>query len=270
MISGKRCCSKDSRGTKTQESLADFNRECEQNRNVTNFLVSRKNLYRRDANGQMRRSYLFITPKISRQSNTTIFCQSANSISRKENCSKITEKTIRDLGFHRMEAGIFFPSGGDFSALRLAESRRLAALSGNSYLNDSDIFKARLHKIQNRTDRFLRAFPTPSQTLEYSKYIFKQMHDGELDQERWFLPLSTIKIYDVNWTWRHETENTNRTLNARHNFFLLPPMLDLLMFNENNFRWSLFLGEEEEAKANRLLRDRIVSRLYDNIENEIG
>lgn len=260
---------KDSKATKKFESLADNNNECEQNRNITSFLCTNKNLQRRDANGQYRRSILFVTPKISNRANTSIYCQSASALSVKENCSKITKSTIRDLGFHRCEVGVFWPSGGDFSALRLAESRRLANLSGNSFLNKSDVFKSRLQKIQNRTDRYRRAYPTASQTIEYSKFFFKQIKDGLIDEQTFFSPDSRVKIFDINWRLRHETENTNKALNLRYNLSLLPSMVNLLSFNEDNFRWSDLVGETEENTANRLLRDKIVARFLSDIEEEI-
>ena len=256
--------------TKRLESLADNNNECVQNRNITTFRCSNKNLQRRDANGQHRKSFLFITPKISNRANTTIYAQSANSQSRKENCSKITKQTIRDLGFSRLKAGVFWPSGGDFSALRLAESQRLASLSGNRYQHNSEVFRSRLHKIQNRTDRYRRAYPTASQTLAYGKYFYKKLKDGFITEQAFFSPDSRLRIFDINWRLRHKTENTNTALNLRYNLDLLPPMVDLLSFNEDNFRWSDFLGLSEQSKANRLLRDRIVARFLSDIEGEIS
>lgn len=143
-------------------------------------ICSNRNLLRRDANGQYRKTYLFITPRISNKYNTTIYSHSANSISRLENCSKITRQTIRDLLFHRLECGIFYPSGSDYSALRLEESRRLASLSSNRYLSDSDIFKSKLDKIKMRTDRYLRAYPTPSQVdvnrIHMYVYTYEYIH----------------------------------------------------------------------------------------------
>ena len=234
------------------------------------FLTGTKNLFRRDANGQYRKTYLFVTPKISNRAETTIFSHSSGSISRKENCCKITKQTIKDLGFHRLEAGVWWPSGSDFAALRLAESRRLSNLSGNSYLNKSDIFQTKIEKIRNKTDRYLRSWPTPSQILEYSKFVFLLIKEGDLDHDEFFQPLSRgMKIFDTNWRWRHRTDNTNEALNARHGIFLLPSMTYMLHYNEDNFRWASLVGDSEESKANRLLRDKIVTRLLDNIENEV-
>lgn len=269
-IVGKRCCEKDLKATKKLESLADNNNECEQNKGITTFLSGNKNLFRRDANGQYRRTFLFVTPKISNRAETTIFATSASNIARKENCAKITNQVIKDLGFHRMEAGVFFPASFDFAALRLAESRRLSNLSGNSFLNRSDIFQEKLRKIRAKTDRYLRSWPTPSQVLEYSKYVFQQITDGVWNEEEFFQNSSgRMKIFDPNWRWRHRTDNTDRALNSRHHFYLLPPMIDLLQYNEENFRWGPLIGESDLNKTNRLLRDKIVSRLIDNVQNEV-
>ena len=234
-------------------------------------LCSNRNLLRRDANGQFRKTYLFITPRISNKYNTTIFSHSANSVSRIENCSKITRQTVRDLGFHRLEVGCFFPSGSDFSALRLEESRQLANLSGNRYLSDSDIFRTKLQKIRNKTDRYLRAYPTPSQVLEYSKWVYQQIREGDWDEHSFFLPIEhPPKIWNWNWRWRHETPTTNKSVSDRYGLVYLPPMEEILSSNDTNFRWAAFLGDSEESKANRLLRDKIVSRFLDNLENEQG
>ena len=252
------------------ESLADNNNECEQNKGITTFLSGNKNLFRRDANGQFRRTFFFVTPKISNRAETTVFAASAAHIARKENCAKITNHVIKDLNFHRLEAGIWFPSSSDFAALRRTESQRLANLSGNSFLNKSDIFQDKLRKIKNKTDWYLQSWPTPSQVLEYSKYVFQLISEGVWDEREFFQSFSHgMKIYDPNWRWRHETDNTNQAVNSRHHFFLLPRIVDLLRYNEDNFRWGPFIGESETNKANRLLRDKIVSRLIDNIQNEV-
>ena len=234
-------------------------------------ICSNRNLLRRDANGQYRKTYLFITPRISNKYNTSIYSHSANSISRIENCSKITKQTVRDLCFHKLEVGVFYPSGSDFAALRLEESRRLTALSGNRYLSNSKVFKTKLDRIKNRTDRFLRAYPTPSQVLEYSKWVYHQIREGDWDETAFFTPLEhPPKIWDVNWRWRHETPTTNRSVNERYGIIYLPPMEDILTSNELHFNWTPFMGDSEEHKANRLLRDKIVSRLLENLENEQG
>ena len=173
-IIGKRCCEKDLKATKKLESLADNNNECEQNKGITTFLSGNKNLFRRDANGQFRRTFFFVTPKISNRAETTVFAASAAHIARKENCAKITNHVIKDLNFHRLEAGIWFPSSSDFAALRRTESQRLANLSGNSFLNKSDIFQDKLRKIKNKTDWYLQSWPTPSQVEE--KHFVWDMH----------------------------------------------------------------------------------------------
>ena len=270
LIIGKRCCQKDLNATKSSESLADRNNECEQNKDITTFLAGSKNLFARDSNGQHRRTYLFITPRISNRAETTIFAHSSNSISRKENCCKITKQTTKDLNFHRLETGVFWPAGSDFGALRLADSRRLAKLSGNTYLNKSEIFQEKLRKIRNRTDRYLRSWPTPSQTLCYSKFIFNQIKEEGWDESEFFRPLSRgYKIYDTHWVWRHRTDTTDGTIMSRHSHIYLPPIIDVIRYNEENFRWSHFVGESEEHRANRLLRDKIVSRLLECLDNEV-
>ena len=74
----------------------------------------------------------------------------------------------------------------------------------------------------------------------------------------------------MNWRWRHETPTTNRSVNDRYGLIFLPPMEEMLSFNDLNFRWSPFIGESDENKANRLLRDKIVTRFLENMENEQG
>ena len=110
------------------------------------------------------------------------------------------------------------------------------------------------------------------QVLCYSKFAYSKIRNDEWNEVAFFLnqsPETTpIKIFDVNWRWRHESSFSSRYINDLYGHITLPPILDMISYNEENFRWSGFIGNSEQNKVNRLLRDQIVTRLLSNLEDE--
>ena len=253
---------------KTLKKSALDNHGCETNKNVQPIIASLRNLAARDASGHQRVSYLLITPKISNKYNNTVYEASSDSISRKENCSRVSKPVIRDMGIRHLEFGIYFPTSTDWAALRLAESRKIAQLASNPYLNQSAVFREKVKKIEEKKDRYRTAYPNPAQILSYSQYLFLKLKNGEWRSDEFFATPGPVRIYDRNWAWRHHSTMSARSA-GRFGHVTLPPFMQMMRDVEANFSWQPFLGSAPENEANRQLRDRIVTRLLQNIESEI-
>ena len=253
-------CCKEKHNLKTSMSLG-----CEKNKEPRPHLVSSRNLHARDASGAQRLSYLIISWQINSRGVPSIYKESAESVSRKENSSRVHEHAIRNQTFSSAEMGIFWPHSSNFSALKLDHSRRLLALSNNEYLNQSSRFRAELDEIKNKRDRFKRSWPSPSQLTAASHYIFSSIRAGDWDEDVFFSESVYQKIYDVNFALRH-TSTPRRTQRWEHQ--LLPPIPDMLHRIDGSNVAQSFVGNSQADENNRFLRDRITAKLLENILNE--
>ena len=165
-----------------------------------------------------------------------------------------------------LEFGIFFPTSWDFTALRLAESRKIAHLANDPYLNRSQMFRDKVRRIDEKSDRFRTAYPNPSQVLCYSQFAYMKIRNSEWTEPEFFAT-PAVKIFDINWRWRHHSAKSARSA-GRFGHLTLPPMSEMLAQIEVDFSWQPFLGNDPENEANRQLRDKIVARLLQNLEQE--
>ena len=237
--------------------------DCPANRPIKPILASAMNLLARDASGNHHTFHLILSLQITKDPNQDCMMQSAAVISRKESCLRITPARICEIRPRRVELGLFFPHSSDYQSLKHFEAAKITQLATNAYLRQSSIFQHRLSDITNLRHRYARALPNSSQVYVMARYAYLRIKSGSWPINADAPFLSRVKIYDPKFIWRHQVAggfNPSKTV--------LPPMSRLINEVRLKFKESDFIGNTQQSIDNRLMIDRLESKIRFECRNE--
>ena len=252
------CCCEQSKNQ--PEHIDNRGTSCFTNQKVDHFLASTRNLYRRDANGKLHKTYMvlsFFTGQINH-----LISETAQEIGRKEGSLKITPEKISALRPDQIEIGIFHPNGSDQMSLELDRSKRIAALSHNDYITQSSLFQAESRLISNDNHFMAHPMPTSSQLWAISRYVYRKINQGAWPDITTSGIQESMKIYDPMYRWRHSPlPDETRTL---------PSMFSLCAhIAGNSIPANEFYGCSESAQRNRTLLDQITRKIQYETQNSL-
>ena len=250
-------------GSDTRHTYAaQPNQTCPANKDLNNFLTSATNLYNRDANGHYHIWHMVIG--LFTGQDTYIIESSAEKQSRRESSLKITKEKIAGMVPFSVEMGIWFPSGADFQSLERKKNHSIAGLANNSYLQQSTHYKSCLFEIANSTHRCARQFPNASQLQAMARYAYLKVKQNAWNSRTGFTlqARQKLKIYDPKFAWRC----SEKILVDR---VLLPPFCIMNTHVAGNVAPSEFVGTTEETKQNKILLEKVESKIYADCKNEL-
>lgn len=196
------------------------------NRNINNFVSSRKNLESKDSKGFYHKWLLVVSFYTGK--NNQLLHKAALDISRKEQSLRVSVDQISSQRFTSLEAGVYYPSGSTQMSIGLDRSNKITQLALNKFLHGSERFQAELDQIGRCEHRIQGPLPNPSQSYAISQYAYTAVKHNlwpDTSSEH----LTKLKIYDHRFRWKVSSSGSIGDLNQ------LPPWHVLISYVADEF-----------------------------------